>query len=207
MATAAQRAANSENAKRSCGPKSKEGKARSRLNTPKHGMIASLPLIPGEDPELVSARTVSWKQELNPQSDLQEYLVEPGRAATRRQIPSIHALYHTSIQSRSRMAPWGDETNPIPAVASADETNPTPAVSSANETNPIPAVAPAGETNPIPAPGSADETNPVSAPAAASADGTDPMSPDVAVLQQFLDDLRRRADTLSAAGYPMPIPR
>jgi hypothetical protein len=69
-------AANRLNAARSTGPRSPEGKARSRLNALKHGMTASLPLIPGEDPELVNARNAAWKEELNPQSDLQEYLVE-----------------------------------------------------------------------------------------------------------------------------------
>jgi hypothetical protein len=39
-------------------------------------MTASLPLIPGEDPELLNARAEAWKDELNPQGDLQEYLVE-----------------------------------------------------------------------------------------------------------------------------------
>jgi hypothetical protein len=75
------------------------------------------------------------------------------------------------------------------------------------ETNPMAAVASARETNPIPAAGSADETNPISAPAVASADRRNRTSPDVAVLQQLRHELRRRADALSAAGYPVPILR
>jgi hypothetical protein len=91
--------------------------------------------------------------------------------------------------------PRAGETNPIPAVASADETNPIPAVARADETNPIPAVA------------AARETNPISAPGVTSARGTERTTPDVAAPERLLRDLRRRAVALSAAGYPVPIPR
>jgi hypothetical protein len=101
----------------------------------------------------------------------------------------------------------GDETNPTPAVVSADETNPIPAVVSADGTNPTLAAVSADETNPILAAASADETNPISAPVAESDDRRNRTSPDVAMLEALLADMGRRAVVLSAAGYPVPIPR
>lgn len=49
MATRKQIAANRRNALSSTGPKTKSGKAVARLNAVKHGLTASLPVIPGED--------------------------------------------------------------------------------------------------------------------------------------------------------------
>jgi hypothetical protein len=136
--------------------------------------------------------------------------VEPigeGRDETSAIVESCSVSF---IQSE-RMAdgPIANETNPMAAGASACETNPISAAGSADETNPIPPVGAADETSPISAPGvaSADETNPISAPVVASADRTNRMSPDVAMLEALLEDMRRRAAVLSAAGYPVPIPR
>ena len=57
--TAAQRAEISrQNGRKSRGggPKTPEGKARSRMNAMKHGMTASIPVIPGEDDSLFRQR-------------------------------------------------------------------------------------------------------------------------------------------------------
>ena len=50
MATEAQIAANIENAKKSTGPRTNEGKERSRMNALDHGLTARLALLPDEDP-------------------------------------------------------------------------------------------------------------------------------------------------------------
>src|SRR5262249_19244582 len=68
--------ANRNNAKRSCGPRTPEGKARSRMNSLKHGLTAELVVLPGEDPERLEARAAARKEELKPQGELQDYLVE-----------------------------------------------------------------------------------------------------------------------------------
>ncbi len=68
--------ANRRNAARSTGPKSPEGKAKVRHNALKHGLTAALPLLPGEDPELLESRTEAWSAELKPRSEIEHYLLE-----------------------------------------------------------------------------------------------------------------------------------
>ena len=50
------KAANRANAQKSTGPKTAEGKARSRLNAVTHGLCAVVIEIPGEDRELLEKR-------------------------------------------------------------------------------------------------------------------------------------------------------
>ena len=51
MATSKQNQANRQNAQRSTGPRSAEGKAASRFNALKTGIDAKAQVIPGEDPD------------------------------------------------------------------------------------------------------------------------------------------------------------
>ena len=51
MATEAQIKANQENAKKSTGPLTEEGKQRSSINAMKHGIFSTIPLLPGENLE------------------------------------------------------------------------------------------------------------------------------------------------------------
>src|SRR5262245_12852036 len=48
MTTAVQTAANSRNARKSCGPRTTAGKARSAQNAVRHGLRSELPVLPGE---------------------------------------------------------------------------------------------------------------------------------------------------------------
>ena len=48
MASDAQIQANQENAKKSTGPKTVEGKRRSSMNAMTHGIFAQIPILPGE---------------------------------------------------------------------------------------------------------------------------------------------------------------
>ncbi len=68
--------ANRKNAQKSCGPRTQAGKDRSRFNALKHGMRAKLPLLPGEDPDALQARLVSWTAVCQPADDIDRYLVE-----------------------------------------------------------------------------------------------------------------------------------
>ncbi len=55
--TSKQRSAvNRQNASRSTGPKTDDGKARSRVNALKHGLRAETLALPNEDPTAVAAR-------------------------------------------------------------------------------------------------------------------------------------------------------
>src|SRR5262249_51142648 len=79
--SAAERAAISrQNGQKSTGPRSAEGKARSRFNALKHGLKAKLPVLPGEDPQEYQGRLDAWIADLKPQNDVEHSLVE--RAVT-----------------------------------------------------------------------------------------------------------------------------
>jgi hypothetical protein len=68
--------ANRRNAQRSTGPRSALGKSRSKFNALKHGMSAKLPILPGEDAGAYQSRLDAWTAELQPQGEIDRYLVE-----------------------------------------------------------------------------------------------------------------------------------
>ena len=70
----AQLEANRKNALRSTGPKTPEGKARSRANALKHGLCANV-VVP-EDAEMIQTRATAWFHTLKPQNELQDWLVD-----------------------------------------------------------------------------------------------------------------------------------
>src|SRR5947199_10548624 len=67
-------AANRRNAARSTGPKTEEGKQRSRANALKHGLCASV--VVAEDAKLVQRRASDWFDALKPQDEFQSWLVD-----------------------------------------------------------------------------------------------------------------------------------
>jgi len=69
-------AANRLNALKSTGPKTIEGKERSRQNATTHGFCAATIDVPGEDPAVLLERESGWQAELNPSGcEVQGYLV------------------------------------------------------------------------------------------------------------------------------------
>ncbi len=68
--------ANRRNAQKSTGPRTPGGKSRVRLNAIKHGLTASIPVLPTEDREGFKARAEAWSDELKPGSELELYIVE-----------------------------------------------------------------------------------------------------------------------------------
>jgi hypothetical protein len=77
MATAAQIEANRRNARKSTGPRTAEGKARSRLNALKHGMKSRTvePVLPHEDPAELDRRIREWIDDLQPRGPVERELV------------------------------------------------------------------------------------------------------------------------------------
>ncbi len=67
---------NRRNAARSTGPRTPEGKSRSRFNAVKHGCRARLPILPGEDPEVYQRRLDAWVDKFGPRDAVEHYLVE-----------------------------------------------------------------------------------------------------------------------------------
>ena len=77
MASAAQIAANRQNALKSTGPRTEEGKARARANALRHGLTARTisPVLPHEDPRAFADRITAWTEDWQPQSDRETELV------------------------------------------------------------------------------------------------------------------------------------
>ena len=69
-------AANRRNAQKSTGPRTSEGKNQSKLNAFQHGMRAAATVLPNEDAAAFEARKLAWKEELQPASDFETYLVD-----------------------------------------------------------------------------------------------------------------------------------
>jgi hypothetical protein len=76
MATEKQREASRRNARKSTGPRTVEGKDRSKYNAVKHGMTAKTPILPGEDEGAFTKRVDSWKDDLRPRGAVEDFLVE-----------------------------------------------------------------------------------------------------------------------------------
>jgi hypothetical protein len=68
---------NRNNALKSTGPRTQEGKDKSRLNALKHGLCAITVHVEGESTTLLDERRVAWGRELNPRSlEFDGYMVD-----------------------------------------------------------------------------------------------------------------------------------
>src|ERR1035438_4989678 len=76
MATPNQIAANKQNAQKSSGPKTPEGKATSSLNRLSHGFASHATIIPGENPEEFKALVTDLMSEHQPATQTEQILVE-----------------------------------------------------------------------------------------------------------------------------------
>ncbi len=74
-ATKAQIRANRENAKKSTGPRTEEGKARVSLNALKHGLLARDAVLPSEDPAELDRQLRELERDLRPENSLEFELV------------------------------------------------------------------------------------------------------------------------------------
>jgi hypothetical protein len=81
MTTQARISANQNNAKLSTGPKSPEGKERSRMNALKHGLRAETIVLPTEDPAAFDDMLAEWIDEWKPPTGTRRQLVERTVAA------------------------------------------------------------------------------------------------------------------------------
>lgn len=81
MATKEQIAANRKNAKKSTGPKSIPGKAKTKLNGLKHGLRAHQVVLPTEDPAAFQAHLDAWFDDWQPPTMARAQLVEDAAVA------------------------------------------------------------------------------------------------------------------------------
>src|SRR5215212_11796431 len=76
MASRKQIQANRQNALKSTGPKTPEGKDTARLNATKHGLLSQVDLLPGEDEEVLKELAERLRAELQPEGEMESLLVE-----------------------------------------------------------------------------------------------------------------------------------
>lgn len=75
MATNRQIAANRKNARRSTGPRTAAGKARSAMNSTKHGLLSQFRLIDDEDPQEFSKFADGARADFKPEGEVEGYYV------------------------------------------------------------------------------------------------------------------------------------
>src|SRR5215216_1757460 len=76
MSSARKAAANRQNALKSTGPKTPDGKAAVRLNALRHGLLSEEILLPGEDEEALRELAEGLGAELQPVGELEKNLVD-----------------------------------------------------------------------------------------------------------------------------------
>jgi hypothetical protein len=91
MVTEAKLAANRRNAQKSTGPRTEEGKKRSRYNALDHGCRADILIMQTEDPQALQDRKNSWSDCLLPRDDVEQGYVDD-------------AVEYKWIQDRARRA-------------------------------------------------------------------------------------------------------
>ena len=104
MRTEKQIRASRENAKKSTGPRTPEGKARSSKNALKHGLLAQDSVIPGEDPAEFDRHLTTYEDTYLPRNCIEKELVRQiADAAWRMQrLSRIEATIITAAIERTR---------------------------------------------------------------------------------------------------------
>ena len=96
---------NRRNAQKSTGPRTPEGKNRSRFNAVKHGMTARTLVLPDEDASVLQMRLESWINDLQPQSNVEQALVEQ----------AVHASWKLERADRAEVARLSHIMESVPA--------------------------------------------------------------------------------------------
>ena len=119
MTTEKQRAANLANASKSTGPRSHGGKARSRLNSRKHGLTANTLIIVGEYADDFEQLRAELMAEHDPQSVLETELVErlAGILWRLRRVPSFEA----AILDTRHQQVWNQKNHALPEGESEEK--------------------------------------------------------------------------------------
>src|SRR3984957_13823059 len=100
MATKAQVDANRRNAQKSTGPKTPEGKDKSRRNALQHGLTAKTCMLEDEDPEALVDLLNEIREKFNPQDTDEDFLIErmaKARFKYNRIMPLEAAIYNLRL--------------------------------------------------------------------------------------------------------------
>ena len=82
MTSTARVEANRKNSLRSTGPRTPEGKARSRRNGLKHGLTGAFVVLPGDDGPAIAERVDAWSADFRPSNRAESWLVERAAVAS-----------------------------------------------------------------------------------------------------------------------------
>ena len=120
MSTAKQIAANRRNAQKSTGPRTAEGKAKTRLNPLKHGLTAETIILPFENPDDYRELQQAVLDDLQPQGITQQILVERfvqrhwvAQRLARTERAWLQALYKVHLAEGTKRAK-NPKANPEP---------------------------------------------------------------------------------------------
>ena len=102
-------AINRRNAQKSTGPRTSEGKSRSRFNAVKHGMSAKTLVLPGEDADVLQQRIEAWTSDLQPQNEVEQFLVER----------SVQFSWQLERADRAELARLSSLIHGVPAAAAS----------------------------------------------------------------------------------------
>ena len=110
MASAQQIEANRLNSRKSTGPKSSAGKARSRRNALTHGLSGEAIVLPEGESEAVQERMAEWHSSLRPFDSYQTWLLEAVAIESRR-VERCRARENLAREEIARRAEesWGDD--------------------------------------------------------------------------------------------------
>jgi len=110
--------ANRANSRKSTGPKTAEGKARSRRNALTHGMAGTGVVLADEDRGQLAARSDRWAEELGAGGDLEHYLVDRAALASVRLDRCARAEAATlADRARTAAAAWSQACEGVAGVA------------------------------------------------------------------------------------------
>src|ERR1022692_4736418 len=129
MSTEPKTNANRDNSKKSSGPRTAEGKARSSRNSTVHGLTGKSPILPGEDPADLLDLAERYHADLKPDGAVEEDLVERRAVATYRlrRIARIEVGYfdlrlHYNPMPSSLTKTAGPTRWPLPIISIAANT-------------------------------------------------------------------------------------
>ncbi len=126
MATDKQIQANRNNAKKSTGPRSEEGKARSAQNALKHGLLARDAVLPGEHPAEFDQQFQALERAIQPDNAIEfEFLRQMADAQWRmRRLTRIETGFLAAALEEARTAAGGESqqlTGAEPAISPTRE--------------------------------------------------------------------------------------
>ncbi len=133
MSTTEQLTANRQNAKKSTGPRTEAGKARSRLNSLNHGMRSEEVVIRGESREAYDRHLAAWMADWNPPTMARAALVEKLAATSWRTKRIVRMQNERMNQRYANACTQFDQDKMAAATALLQQLNSDPAATNGSK--------------------------------------------------------------------------